>query len=150
MLAAPPDVVWREIGTMAGVDAELWPWLRMTAPPGARLDPETVVLGERLFRSRLLLAGVLPVDYDDLTVVHLAPGEFLERSRMLSAPVWEHHRTVVAHDGGSRLSDRVRFEPRLPWASRPHRALVAAVFTHRHRRLRHRFGDAAAGATRAG
>ena len=51
-------------------------------------------LGERLFRSWILLFGVLPIDYDDITLVSIEPGRgFHERSSMLSMRVWEHERT---------------------------------------------------------
>lgn len=63
---------------------------------------------------------------------------------MLSQRLWEHERSVAA-DGDRRcvLADRVRFEPRLPVPGTLVRPLVAAVFSHRHRRLRRRFGGAA-------
>ena len=38
---------------------------------------------------------MIPIDYDDLTLVALEPGRgFHERSRMLSMRVWEHERTL--------------------------------------------------------
>jgi ligand-binding SRPBCC domain-containing protein len=64
-----------------------------------------------------------------------------ERSRMLSAPRWEHERTLEPTSaGGTRVTDRVAFTPRLRATSRLHRAVIAAIFRHRHRRLRAYFG----------
>jgi ligand-binding SRPBCC domain-containing protein len=81
------------------------------------------------------------VEYDDLTVVRLEPGRgFLERSSMLSLRVWEHERTLEAAPGGCLVTDRLRFEPRLPGTTGVARATVAFLFRHRHRRLRRRFG----------
>lgn len=141
LLSAAPARVWERVSTMAGVNHELGPWLRMTAPVGARFGPAAVTPGERLFRSRLLLLCVLPVDYDDLTFVRIDPGRgFLERSPMLSARVWEHERVIEAADGGCRVTDRVRFVPRVAIAAPLQRWIVAAVFRHRHRRLRASFG----------
>jgi ligand-binding SRPBCC domain-containing protein len=138
---APQKDVWERVSTLDGVNHELGPLLRMTAPAGARIDPASVPLGERWFRSRLLLFGVLPVDYDDLTLIAIEPGSgFHERSRMLSMRVWEHRRTLAQAPGGTLVTDSLSFVPRLPVARRLQRALVAATFRRRHRRLRAWFG----------
>lgn len=144
-LPAAPDLVWRHATRFAGINGELYPWLRMTAPPGVTaLDPGTIEPGRPLFRSWLLLGGVLPVEYDDLVPDEIVPGRrFLERSSMLTSRVWEHERTVEPLDGGTRLTDRVSFAPR--WE--PLRPLMASVvgflFRHRHRRLARRYRAAA-------
>jgi hypothetical protein len=68
-------------------NAELWPFLRMTYPRGrSRLDPEVVPIGTRAFRSWLLLFGLVPVDYDDLTFHEIVPGTALG---------WLHRFTVA-------------------------------------------------------
>jgi ligand-binding SRPBCC domain-containing protein len=143
-LAAPPAAVWQRIASMEGINHELGPWLRMTSPRGTELSVDQVPLGRRWFRSWVLLGGVIPFDYDDLCVERLEPGRgFLERSSMLSAGVWEHERTLEPlAGGGTRLTDRVAFEPRVAVIRRLHRAVIAATFRHRHRRLRAWFGAA--------
>jgi ligand-binding SRPBCC domain-containing protein len=143
IVAAPPDVVWARVSTFQGVNDELLPLMRMTAPAHVRaLDPSQVVLGERIFRSWVLLFGVIPIDYDDLTLIALEPGSgFHERSRMLSMRVWEHKRTLEpAGDAATRVSDRLSFEPRLPGSGPLLERFIRATFRHRHRRLRRRFG----------
>jgi hypothetical protein len=141
VLGAAPQAVWDRVTTIQGINHELGPWMRMTAPRGTELSVQAVPLGRRWFRSWILLLGVLPFDYDELCIERLdAPAGFLERSRMLSAPVWEHERTLEAlPGGGTRVTDRVRFLPRLALAGRIHRAAIAAIFRHRHRRLRAHF-----------
>ena len=64
---------------------------------------------------------------------------FLERSPMLTQKSWEHERTLEPRDGGTLVTDRVEFVPKLPGggALTP---VFRAVFRHRHRRLRKRFG----------
>ena len=110
-----------------------------------RLDPDTIVLGERIGRSWVLLFGLIPFDYDDLTLVRLDPGRgFLERSSMLSQRVWEHERTLEPAGGECLITDRVRWEPRLGLPGRPLRPLIGFFFRHRHGRLRRRFGGAPA------
>jgi hypothetical protein len=161
VVAADAGKVWERVSTPEGINDELRPWLRMTMPTTAfgggagfrALDAESVPVGERLFRSWILLLGVIPVDYDDLTLERLDPGRgFLERSRLGSARVWEHERTLEPVGGGGadgvpsacRVTDRIAFEPRIPGAGRPQRALVHAIFRRRHRRLARHFGSGAA------
>jgi ligand-binding SRPBCC domain-containing protein len=142
VLVAPPEEVWERVSTFEGINDELSPVLRMTAPASVRLlDPAEVVLGERLFRSWVLLFGVLPIDYDDLTLIALEPGRgFHERSRMLSMRVWEHERTLEPDGAGCSVRDRLSFEPRLPGTGPLLERTVRAIFAHRHRRLRRAFG----------
>jgi ligand-binding SRPBCC domain-containing protein len=143
VLAAPPETVWARVSTFEGVNDELMPLMRMTAPARVRaLDPSQVVLGERIFRSWVLLFGVIPIDYDDLTLISLEPGRgFHERSRMLSMRVWEHERWLEPDgDLGCRIRDRLTFEPRLPGAGPLLERFIRMTFRHRHRRLRRRFG----------
>lgn len=134
--------MWARVTTAAGINDELWPLLRMTAPASLRRDGLVrVQLGQPLCRSVVLLAGVLPVDYDDITLVRLdPPAAFLERSPMLSQRIWQHERTLERVPEGCVLSDRVSYLPRLPVPDRLLHALYSWLFRHRHRRLRRRFG----------
>ena len=140
-LDAPPEAVWQRVISFAGVNDELRPIVRMTAPKHMRsIEPDDVTLGERLFRSWILLFGVIPIDYDDITVVRIEENRgFLERSPMLSQRSWEHERTLEPRDGGTLLTDRVEFVPKLPGGGAV-TPVFRAVFRHRHRRLRKRFG----------
>jgi ligand-binding SRPBCC domain-containing protein len=139
---APPDRVWARIITPDGINDEMRPYLRMTLPPGVeQLDPESIELGKPIGRSWILLFGLLPLDYDDVTLVSLEPGRrFLERSRMLSQRSWEHERTLEATVDGCVITDRVSWQPRLGLPGRPLRPVIGWFFRHRHRRLRRYFG----------
>jgi hypothetical protein len=144
-LDATPQQVWERIITPEGINDEMRPYLRMTLPPGVDgLDPESVTLGERIGRSWILLFGLIPFDYDDITLVRLEPGSgFLERSRMLSQRAWEHERTLEpAGEGGCLIADRVRWQPRLGLPASPLKPAIGWFFGHRHRRLRRHFGGA--------
>jgi hypothetical protein len=141
-LVIAPDALWRSVCLLDGVNYELAPILRMTAPQGllgATIDELEV--GRPAGRSWLLLGGLIPVDYDDLCIVELEPPRrFLERSRMLSMSLWEHERVIEPRGGGSVLTDRIRFELRrpialIPGAERLAEAIVGRLFRHRHRRL---------------
>jgi ligand-binding SRPBCC domain-containing protein len=144
-LAAAADEVWDHAMTIDGVNRELWPLARMTAPPDlARLDPSSMPPGRRLLRSWILAFGVLPIDYDDLTFAELGPGRrFLERSPMLTQRLWEHEREVIPESaGGCLVRDRVRFEPRSRLLGRLQSPVFRLVFRNRHRRLVALFGAA--------
>jgi len=143
LVPAPPEEVWERIITPEGINHELRPWMRMTLPRGFEgLDPESVELGKPIGRSWVLLFGLLPFEYDDVTLVELEPGRrFLERSPMLSQRCWQHERIVEPAEGGSRVTDRIRMEPRLGLPAAPLRPMFRGVFRHRHRRLRAWFAN---------
>ncbi len=144
VVPATPERVWARVSTMEGVNHELMPLVRMTCPrryAGLRLDPAIVPLGVRAFRSWVFALGILPVDWDDLTLVRIEPGRgFLEDSTMLSQRRWVHERTLAPVDGGCRVTDHIRFEPRLPGLGGVFLPLFRFFFRHRHRRLARYFG----------
>ena len=90
VVAAPQPEVWDRIASFAGVNHELGPLLRMTAPAEVdSIEPDQVPLGRKWFRSWVLLMRVLPVDYDDLVVVEIDPGAgFLFRHRHKRLRTW--------------------------------------------------------------
>jgi ligand-binding SRPBCC domain-containing protein len=139
-LGATAATVWAHATSVAGINAELAPLLRMTAPPSLRsLSDVSVVLGEPLGTSTVLLFGLLPVDRLDLTLVELEPGRrFVERSRVRSQKLWQHERVVAPDGDGCRLTDRLTFEPKLggPLVA----AFLRRVFANRHAYLRRTFG----------
>lgn len=141
-LATDPDRVWRHVTSLDGVNDELRPLLRMTTPHGlkdTRIDD--LATGTRAGRSWLLLFGVLPVDFDDLTIAEHGPGHrFLERSVMLTQSCWEHERVVTAADGGCTVTDRLSWRGRTAPLGALYRIAVPILFRHRHRRLGRRFG----------
>jgi ligand-binding SRPBCC domain-containing protein len=140
-LAAPPETVWAHATTMRGVNRELFPLARLTHPRGLEsLAGAEVPLGRRAFRAWILLAGILPLDFDDLTFVELEPGRFLERSPMGSQREWQHERKVSSVAGGCLLVDRIRAVPRSESLAPLFRAVFLLVFRLRHRNLRRRFG----------
>ena len=97
VLAVAPEDLWARVGTIDGANLELAPWLRMTAPRHVR-RLEDLPTGVPAFRSWLLLLGLVPVDRDEVRLVRVDPLHgFLERSRLLSAPRWEHERTLERH-----------------------------------------------------
>lgn len=143
-LAAAPEVVWRHVTEMDGVNHEMRPLLRMTVPPGLRTAGiDQIEVGRRAGRSWLLLFGFLPVDFDDLTIAERGPGwRFREESRMLTQSRWEHERRVQPAAGGCRIVDELAWQGRIAPLGALYRLAVPVLFHHRHRRLRRRFGTA--------
>lgn len=137
-LPAPAGEVWARVTSIEGVNHELRPWMRMTVPRGAKgLSLEDVELNRPVGRSWVLALGVVPFDYDDVTLVERGPGmRFLERSPMGSMRLWQHERSVEPRgDAACAITDRLTFEPKVRAASRLARRIVERTFRHRHRRL---------------
>jgi ligand-binding SRPBCC domain-containing protein len=145
-LRASPERVWNWITSVDGISRELWPILRMTIPAHLRtLEDAHIEPGRRLFRSWVLLFGVLPIDRSDLTLLRLDHGKgFFEESPMLSMRLWRHERWIEASGDGSVLTDRLAFAPR--FAAGVTRWFIRTVFTHRHAVLRRELGDVRANA----
>lgn len=140
---AATAAVWERVISLDGINQEMRPWITMSVlRRAAGLTVETLPLGRPIGRAWLRLFGLIPFDFDHLTVVELEAGvRFLERSTMLSMRRWEHERTLTPVAGGTRVHDRVTLQPRLPV---PGFALllarvVDAFLKHRHRRLRKYF-----------
>jgi ligand-binding SRPBCC domain-containing protein len=144
---APTERVWARVVTPEGINDELRPWMTMAMPRGAKdLTVDTVPVGTPIGRCWMRLFGVLPFDYDHLTIAKLDPGRgFDEQSTMLSMRSWRHERTVEP-DGDAKtvVRDRLTFELRTPL--RPLTPIVkrgiGALFGHRHRRLQRYFANA--------
>ncbi len=148
-LDAGTEEVWTRIIDPAGINDEMRPLMRMTVPAGARDFGLDGAEPGRIGRCWLLLFGLIPFDYDDLTIVRIERGRgFLERSSMLSQRLWEHERTLTPHgEERCRVTDRIAWEPRLPLPGALLRPLILAFFRHRHKRLRRALGGRAVPST---
>jgi hypothetical protein len=110
--------------------------MRMTVPKDIAniLDLE-IHLGRPLFRSWVLLFGVLPIDRSDLTLIELDVGHrFLEQSPMFTMKLWRHERTIEPRETGCTITDRLEFQPR--FAAGTVRWFITKVFTNRHEVIR--------------
>lgn len=126
---------------MTGVNYELHPFIRMISPQGHDMLP-TEVDGSVIFKSWLLLFGVVPLDRHALALTHVDEGVgFVEESTSWLQRRWRHERTLTAIEpGGCTIEDRLLVEPRLRLFRPVVSAVVKQLFTHRHRRLVKRFG----------
>jgi ligand-binding SRPBCC domain-containing protein len=144
IIDAPAVRVWERVVTPEGINDELRPWMTMSMPRGAEsLTVDNVPVGTPIGRAWMRLFGVIPFDYDRLTIAELEPGgSFREESTMLSMRQWRHERSVTPDgDGKAVVRDRITFQLRAPL--RLAKPLVAAglraLFGHRHRRLQRHF-----------
>jgi len=137
-IARPAEDVWSRISTMAGVNAELSPYVRMTHPRAmSAIGDVEIVPGEVVFHSWLLLFGVVPFDRHAFAFERVTVGrDFVEESTSWLQRRWRHERAVVERAGGCTVTDRLTIEPRIGVTAPLERAIVRALFDHRHRRLR--------------
>ena len=123
--------MWARAATIAGVNAELAPFARMTCREG---EIRVGALG----RSWILLGGVLPIDYDDLLPRGGRARPRLPRAlaaRLVLRPGTTTARCRRSPDG-TRVVDEVAFAPRLRAAGGLQALVFEATFRWRHRRLR--------------
>ncbi len=146
-LPCSPAQLWAAVGTMSGVNYELGPWIRMSTPEafrGVHIDAwaDRVEKGKPIFRSWVLLLGVVPIDRHSFGMDRIEPGRsFSENSTSWTMKEWRHDRKVESISGGGcRVQDRVRATPRLPGVAVFVRPIYKALFRHRHKRLRRKFG----------
>jgi ligand-binding SRPBCC domain-containing protein len=139
-LSASRERVWDWMTSVRGVQTELWPIMKMTAPKSvAKMTDVPIELGKPLFRSWVFLFGVLLIDRSDLTLISLDTGSgFVEESPMLSMKLWRHERRITTRGDKTVLTDTLTIEPR--FAARLSVWLIRRTFEHRHRVLRERLG----------
>ena len=138
---AIPSLLWDAAVTPASINREFRPVLRMTFPNGTRRITEPVAMNQTKFRSWLLLFGVLPIEYDDLAFSEVVEGQmFHEKSSMFFVRTWEHIRRITPVECGSRLTDTIRFEPKVRVLGPVQMQLFKLVFKLRHMNLVKTYG----------
>ena len=135
-LALSPDQLASELLLMSGVNDELAPFLKMSAPQPWALTPISEwPMNKELFTSRVLLLGLLPIDLHRFKFVSLDRSGFKESSRTLLNAQWCHQRIISAKGSGSSVRDIVYYEGKLAIVGRLLKPLYHAIFVHRHKRL---------------
>ncbi|MCK5050263.1 MAG: hypothetical protein KAS53_00895 [Candidatus Cloacimonetes bacterium] len=141
-LEASCEEVWTQVFQMEGVNAELSPWMKMTYPLEMnRFDPEMTPIGKLVFRSTILVFGLIPIDYYNLSFVKIdSPTQFHEQSSSIGFKKWTHIRTLETVERGCRLTDKVEYEPRIPILGGALHPVFLGLFKHRQKYLRKKFG----------
>ena len=97
--------------------------------------------GETLFRSRILLLAVLPIDLHDFLLESVGPGmRFQESSRSLMNRSWRHQRSIEPDGEGCIVTDHLEITPRLALFGILLAPVYRLVFANRHRKLRRWYG----------
>ena len=125
------DELWSWSTSIRGIQAEMWPVLKITFPKGLKHIDKDTALGKPLCRCHFLLLGIFPMDMSKLTFVELVPGHrFVEQSPLVSMQLWRHERVVTPAPGGATVTDNLEFTPR--FAAPVVRWFVKRFFEHRH------------------
>ncbi len=135
---APVTQVWQWITSVDGISTELSPIAKMTFPSHIRnLTDLEIEPNKRLFRSFVLLGGLIPIDYSDLTLVSIDTEKgFLEQSPMLSMKTWQHKRTLTKTSAGTTVTDILTFKPRVALFTPLVKWFITTLFNNRHKQLR--------------
>ena len=140
---SPEDV--SALLTMSGVNRELGPFIRMTAPPvwsnKAIFEWPT---GEVLFSSWILLFGIFPIDRHKFFLQSIDRQRgFVEESSSLINKLWHHRRNIDRNGASCRVTDAVEFQCRLPLLAYILAPVYRFIFKHRHKVLRSYYGASA-------
>ncbi len=128
--------VWQRVESWEGVNAELGPWIKMTAPDRFPTVSTIPADGVSHFTSYFLLLGVLPIDAHRLAMLVVdPPNTFHEQSSNLMISRWTHIRRLQETDEGVQVTDYCEIQPRLRLTGRLLHAVYLQVFRRRHRRL---------------
>ncbi|MFX1273959.1 MAG: hypothetical protein ACFFBP_02355 [Promethearchaeota archaeon] len=141
IVSAPIEEVWEWITSLKGIQKEMWPYFKMTAPKGIKnIKDLKVELGKVLFRSHIYLFGFLPFGHDDMTLIEYSEGKgFIEQSPMTSMELWRHQREIETVDTGTMITDQLTFKPR--HASQLIGKFMRRVFRHRHDVIKKSLGN---------
>jgi len=142
-LPAPRSDVFPFFADPANLEALTPPWLRFEV-----LTPRPLPRGEgALFDYRIRVRG-LPIRWRTL-IEAFAPGErFVDRQIVGPYALWHHtHRFEDLPDGGTRMTDQVRYRVGWGWIGQIITALwvrrdIARIFDHRKQVLAVRFTPA--------
>tara|TARA_R110002049_G_scaffold229987_1_gene402124 strand:+ start:446 stop:898 length:453 start_codon:yes stop_codon:yes gene_type:complete len=128
--------------TMKGVNRELSPFIRMTAPPEWSDKPiYEWPTDEALFSSWILLFGILPIDRHTFFFKRIDGQQgFAEASSSTTNKLWLHRREFVRNGDLCRVTDTVEFHCRLPILGYVLAPIYHFIFKHRHRVLRAQYG----------
>ncbi len=140
-LSSPAEEILSSL-TMTGVNTELSPLVRMTAPSSFATRsifewPER----QMLFKSWILLFGILPIDRHTFLFERIQAGVgFTERSTSWTNRYWCHERKVVSLGSACQVVDTVTFQSRIPLLDLLLLPVYRLAFWRRHQYLQGRYG----------
>ncbi len=136
------EILWQHITQMKSINAELFPYMRMTYPVDmSEIGEREIPLQQTLFKSVILLFGFVPIDLHNLRLDKIDIGTaFYENSFSLHMRYWKHTRTISERNGKTFVKDEIHFAPRISFAGNLLLLLFKMIFRNRHKNLLKYFG----------
>ena len=142
LLTTSPAIVIDSQLNLHGVNYELGPFLRMSCPKEWKYKALSEwPTGKHLFSSVIFALGFVPIDLHTFFLVETSENGFEERSTSFMNSLWAHSRIVEQEGEYCRVRDNVQFSTRIGVIGILLKPVYQAVFKHRHKRLRARFGE---------
>lgn len=139
-LSVDLEALQAHVSSMSGVNAELAPLIRMTAPKRwQQASLSEWQPGQHLFTSVILLFGVIPVDLHFFKLEQVTDQGFIEHSSTLMNAHWRHTRQATIDGSSVLLRDELCYRSRIPVLDRLFLPVYRYVFTQRHQYLRQRW-----------
>jgi hypothetical protein len=125
---------------MSGVNYELGPLLKMSAPDNWQSKPITDwPTNQNLFISTILLLGLIPIDRHYFNFKTIDSFGFNENSKSLMNKLWSHERKIKSNGSGSVITDVIIYKSKLGILGNLFMPIYKALFKHRHNRLRAKY-----------
>ena len=127
---------------MSGVNYELGPLLKMSAPDKWQSKPITDwPTNQSLFISTILLLGLIPIDRHYFNFKKIDSFGFNENSKSLMNTLWSHERLIKSNGTGSVITDVIIYKSKLVILGNLIMPIYKAIFKHRHNRLRAKYSN---------
>lgn len=141
-LPVSPDKLSADLLFMSGVNYELSPILKMSAPQKWEVEPISKwPVNSDIFSSTILLFGFLPIDLHRFNFLSVNGMGFKEASSSLLNKLWSHERTISTSGSGSKIKDVVHYKSKLGFLGNLFKPVYQAIFAHRHKRLKLKYDE---------
>jgi hypothetical protein len=143
-LAVSPEQLSTDLLSMAGVNDELSPLLKMTAPQQWIEKPIFQwPVNIPLFSSTILLFGFIPIDVHRFKFTSVNTMGFKESSSTLFNSLWQHERSILSDgDGdGATIKDVVYYRSKLAVLGGLFKPVYRWIFIHRHKRIKFKYSE---------
>ncbi|KZY35348.1 hypothetical protein A3752_19745 [Oleiphilus sp. HI0081] len=135
-----PENLSADLLVMSGVNYELSPILKMSAPQQWPAKPISEwPVNDDIFSSIILLFGFIPVDLHRFKFRSVNSMGFIESSKTMLNNVWSHEQTISADGSGAKIRDVVYFKSKLGFLGYLFKPVFQSIFAHRHKRLKSKY-----------
>jgi hypothetical protein len=144
VLNVDKERLWRDITDIDSINYELMPLVKMTFPFAIKsIGIENVPLNQLLFKSCILLLGLIPIDVHYLSLENIESNHrFDENSSSWMHHFWKHSRILNQLSNSQvNILDTIHFKPRLLFLGYFLLPIYKVVFQHRHNRLKKKYNS---------